>query len=160
MTRQDTHDSPDQDALLASRLEVLLEQAGELIEQLETISEQQRHAIESAQVSQIVEVVANRDPLVQSMLRVGEELRTYIEDERVRSVVGVSVMENALHRVASFEHKMKHLRERDARDQELMERTRDALARQLSGMNSGTSALRAYSTRSQSPNPTMQDKRG
>ena len=160
MTKADEQSLSDQDAVLASRLETLLQQASELIDQLEAISEQQRHAIESAQVTQIVEVVAKRDPLVQSMLRVGEELRIYIEDDRVRSAIGVGVMEDALHRVAGIEHKMKHLRERDAKDQELMEKTRDSLARQLSGMSTGTNALRAYSTRSKSTNPTMQDKKG
>lgn len=150
----------DQSSLLAARLGALLDEAGTLVDQLGAVGEQQSHAIESGQVRQIVEIVATREPIVRALVRVGEELGALIEDDSTRAMLGDEVMERALRRMAVYEHTMKRLRERDARDQQRMERTRDQLASQLAGMGSGKSALRAYSLRPQTPNPTMQDRRG
>ncbi|MBO6738863.1 MAG: hypothetical protein JJ916_03295 [Phycisphaerales bacterium] len=146
--------------LIESRLDALLEETGTLVEQLEAVGAEQRHAVESGQVQQIVEVVAKRDPLVQSIIRVGEELGAFIEDPETKATISPHVLNAALLRIAGYEHTMKRLREQDAQDQQVMEQTRDKLASQLSGMGSGQHALRAYSTRPKSPNPTMQDKRG
>lgn len=150
----------DQIALLESRLESLLNEAGELVDQLQAVGAEQRHAIESGQVQQIVEVVAKRDPIVQSMIRVGEELGAFIEDPATQAVISEQTYSGALLRIAGYEHTMKRLREQDARDQAQMEKTRDKIAAQLAGMGSGKSALRAYSSRPATPNPIMQDKRG
>ena len=130
-------DAQDRADLLAARLEALLAETGSLVDQLEAVGDQQHHAIESGQVRQIVEIVETREPLVRSLVRVGEELNAFI-----------------------YEHTMKRLRERDAQDQQCMEQARDQIASQLAGMGSGKHALRAYSTRSQTPNPIMQDRRG
>ncbi len=150
----------DHSSLLHARLEALLTHAGTLIEQLEAVGNQQRHAIESEQVQQIVEVVAIREPIVRGMVEVGEELGAFIEDPATRSTLGKATLERALRQVASFEHAMKRMRERDAQDQERMEQTRNKLAQQLAGTGTGKSALRAYSTKTATPNPIMQDKRG
>ena len=161
MTTPGTNQTPeDHAAMLEARLESLLEETGTLVEQLEAVSAQQQHAIESGQVQQIVEVVAKREPIVKGLVRVGEELGAFIEDPTARDTLGEQVFNGALRRIASYEHTMKRLRERDAQDQERMQLTRDQLASQLASMGSGRSALRAYSVRSQTPNPIMQDRRG
>ena len=150
----------DRLAMLESRLGSLLDEAGELMDQLQAVGDQQRHAIESGQVAQIVEVVAKREPLVQSMIRVGEELGAFIEDPETKSDLPDRTLNAALKRIAGYEHTMKRLREQDARDQLQMEKTRDQLASQLAGMGSGQNALRAYSTRTPTPNPILQDREG
>jgi flagellar biosynthesis/type III secretory pathway chaperone len=154
------HPNEDQIALLEARLESLLEETGTLVEQLEAVSSQQQHAIESGQVQQIVEVVAKREPVVQGLVRVGEELGAFIEDPSTRSAIGDQAYNAALRRIAGYEHTMKRLRERDAQDQDRMQAARDQLASQLASMGSGRSALKAYSVRSKATNPTMQDRRG
>lgn len=153
-------DAQDRADLLAARLEALLAETGSLVDQLEAVGDQQHHAIESGQVRQIVEIVETREPLVRSLVRVGEELNAFIEDRDARTALGDEIMERALRRIAIYEHTMKRLRERDAQDQQCMEKARDQIASQLAGMGSGKNALRAYSTRSQTPNPIMQDRRG
>jgi len=158
--RQTEAHPEDQSALLAARLGTLLDETGTLVDQLGAIGEQQSHAIETGQVRQIVEIVATREPIVQALVRVGEELGALIEDSSTRTMLGDEVMERALRRMAVYEHTMKRLRERDAQDQQRMERARDQLAAQIAGMGAGKSALRAYSPMSRSPNPTMQDRRG
>jgi len=161
MTAPESHtEKQEQTAMLKSRLESLLDEAGTLVDQLQAVGAEQRHAIESGQVQQIVEVVAKRDPIVQSMIRVGEELGAFIEDPTTKSALSEQTLSSVLLRIAGYEHTMKRLREQDAKDQVLMEQTRDKLAAQLAGMGSGQSALRAYSSKSTPPNPIMQDKRG
>lgn len=150
----------DQSALLHARLEALLEQAGTLIDQLQAVADQQRHAVESEQVQQIVEVVAIREPIVRSMVQVGDELGAFIEDKATQQAIGKPTLERAMRQISSFEHAMKLMRERDAQDQQRMELTRNKLARQLAGTGTGKNALRAYSTKPVNPNPTMQDKQG
>lgn len=150
----------DQSALLRARLDALLEQTGTLIEQLQAVSDQQRQAVESEQVQQIVEVVAIREPIVRSMVQVGDELGAFIEDPSTQQMLGKPTLERALRQIASYEHAMKLMRERDAQDQQRMEQTRAKLVRQLSGTGTGKSALRAYSSKNTNPNPIMQDKRG
>lgn len=149
----------DQSTLLRARLETLLGQIGALIEQLQAVADQQRHAVETEQVQQIVEVVAIREPIVRSMVQVGDELGAFIEDTATQRLLGTPTLERALRQIASYEHAMKLLRERDAQDQEQMEHTRDKLVRQLTGAGTGKEALRAYSTKPTNPNPIMQDKR-
>jgi len=155
-----TRSADDQSALLHARLEALLEQTGSLIEQLEAVGNQQRHAVESEQVQQIVEVVAMREPIVRRMVEVGDELGAFIEDKSTQQMIGKATLERAMRQIASYEHAMKLMRERDTHDQDRMERTRAKLVRQLAGTGTGKNALRAYSTKPTSPNPIMQDKEG
>lgn len=161
MTTPETHNQhQDQPALIESRLDSLLTEAGDLIDQLQAVGAEQRHAVESGQVQQIIEVVAKREPIVQSMIRIGEELGAFIEDPTTKQTIPERVLNGALLRIAGYEHTMKRLREQDAKDQLLMEQARDKIASQLAGMGSGQSAMRAYSSKSKATNPIMQDKRG
>lgn len=148
------------DEALCARLDSLLGEAATLIDQLQGVGAEQRLAVESGQVSQIVEVVAKREPIVRSIVRVGEELGAFIENPASKGGVGEKALNAALLQIAGFEHTMKRLREQDHEDQAKMERSRDQLAAQLSSMSTGQSALRAYSSRTPAPNPTMQDRRG
>jgi len=145
---------------IESRLDGLIERARDLMEQLTAVSDQQSDAIRSGDVAKIIEIIAQREPLVAQIVDVGEEIGAIVENDELMGVLGREKQGEALRRISTIEHAMKRLRERDGRDQELMVETRDAMARQLAGMGSGKSALRAYSTRSQTPDPIMQDRRG
>ncbi len=145
---------------LGQRIDALLDEAQGLIDRLRVVSDHQQGAVESGDVARIVEVVSQREPLVSSIVRVGEEIGAFIENRELMALVPEPSRSEALRRISGFEHAMKLLRERDARDQRLMEQARDRLAGQLSGMSHGKSALRAYSTRARTPDPIMQDRRG
>lgn len=145
---------------LGHRVEALLDEAQALIDRLGLISASQRDAVESGDVVRIVEVVAQREPLVRAIVRVGEEIGALVENPRLVAMLPDDQRTGALGRIGALEHTMKHLREQDAHDQQLMERARDRLAEQLSGMGTGKTALKAYSARPANPNPTMQDRRG
>ena len=152
--------SKDQPDPIRERFDALVDEAQELIDSLSVLSGQQRHAIEGGDVAQIVEAVAQREPVVRAIVRVGEELAAFIEDPKALAGIDEQHRTQALLRIAGIEHAMKRLRERDAQDQQQMERTRTQLARQLAGMGAGKTALRAYSSRSQTPDPIMQDREG
>ncbi len=144
----------------ASRLNSLVDEAQELMDQLCALSEGQSKAIESGDVAKIVEVVSSREPVVLGLVSVGEEIAAFIQDPRMIASVHEQDRKDALGRIASIEQMMKRLREQDAQDQKMMESARDKLAEQISGTGAHQNALRAYSSRSSTPNPIMQDREG
>ncbi len=143
-----------------ARLTTLVDQAGELMDQLSSISDGQRDAIKAVDVEQIVEYVARREPVVSQLVTVGEEIAAVIQsfDEGLQKP-DVSY-NDALTKIASIEHAMKRLREQDAQDQQLMEEAREKLASQLASTGTNQNAMRAYSSRPNTPNPTLQDRQG
>lgn len=143
-----------------SRLAFLVDEASMLMDQLNSLSETQRESVNTGDVEQIVQVVQAREPVVRHIVRVGQEIGAFIENPEMISKLSDSDRDEALKRISAIEHAMKRLRERDAQDQSLMEQARDGLANQLSGMGAGQSALRAYSTRTTTPNPILQDRKG
>jgi hypothetical protein len=144
----------------SARLNALVDEAQVLMDQLCSISEGQGDAIKSGDIAQVVEIVVNREPVVQSIVRVGEEIGAFIADPSMIDRVDDADRAAALGRISSIEHAMKRLRERDAKDQQLMEEARDGLADQLAGMGTNQNALRAYSNRTGTPNPILQDRQG
>ena len=142
-----------------SRLNGLVDQAGELMDQLAEISAGQSEAIQAVDVERVVDFVSRREPIVRRLVVVGEEIAAVIEaiDGGGQSH---SEHQDALLKITSIEHAMKRLREQDARDQQLMEEARDRLASQLASTGTNQSALRAYSSRGGTPNPVLQDRQG
>jgi len=155
--------TPDSDASASSqaaRLSSLVDQAKTLMDQLCDISNVQTDAIKSGEIDQVVEIVAKREPLVRGLVCVGEEIGAFITDPKMIGAVDDVQRSNALDRIASIEQSMKKLREHDAQDQKLMESARDGLANQLASMGAGMNALRAYTSRTATPSPILQDRQG
>jgi flagellar biosynthesis/type III secretory pathway chaperone len=143
-----------------SRLHFLVDEAQVLMDRLCDISQQQSQAIEAGEVEQIIEIVTIREPVIRNIVRVGEEIGAFIQDPDSIKQVDRVQRDEALNRIASIEHAMKRLRERDANDQILMEKVRDAMADQLAGLGNGKNALQAYAARPNTPNPILQDREG
>lgn len=144
----------------STRLSTLVDEAQSMMDQLCTLSAGQSEAIQSGDIARVVEIVVGREPVVQNIVRVGEEIGAFIADPAMISTISDEDRASALKRISSIEHAMKRLRERDAQDQRLMEMARDGLADQLAEMGAGQNALRAYSKRSGTPNPILQDRQG
>ena len=144
----------------SARLHSLIDEAQVFMDQLGSMGEQQSQAIESGDVVQILELVNSREPIVRGLVCVGEEIGAFIQDPSTLSKVSEQQRKDAMDRIAKIEHAMKRLRERDTRDQELMGSVRDQMASQLASMGTNQNALRAYSTRSGTPNPILQDRQG
>jgi flagellar biosynthesis/type III secretory pathway chaperone len=144
----------------SARLNALVDEASLLMDQLGAISADQHQAVESGDVAQIVEIVSKREPIIRGLVCVGEEIEAFINNPQAIASVGKDVCADALDRIARIEHAMKKLREHDAQDQKRMESTRDTLAEQLGTMGKGKKALRAYTSRTSTPNPILQDRQG
>ncbi len=147
-------------SLESARLNSLVEKAKVLMDQLSAIAVRQTDAIESGDIEQIVEIVTKREPVVRGLVCVGEEIDAFISNPEAIALVNERERSKAFDRISSIEHAMRKLRERDVQDQKLMESTRDRLADELGSMGTGMSALRAYTTRSATPNPILQDRQG
>ncbi len=144
----------------SSRLDSLVAKAKTLMDRLCAIADGQTQAIESGEIEQIVEIVAQREPVVRELVRVGEELDAFLSDSQAMDLINQDDRVRAFEQIGSIEQAMKKLRQRDAQDQKLMESTRDRLADQLSSMGTGMTALRAYTSRVSTPNPILQDRQG
>lgn len=155
-----THDSDVPAGTQTARLSSLVDQAKTLMDQLCDISSTQSDAIKSGDIDQIVEIVTKREPMVRGLVCIGEEIGVFISDPKMIGAVDDTQRSDALNRIASIEQSMKELREHDAQDQKLMESTRDGLADQLASMGAGMNALRAYTSRTATPNPILQDRQG
>ncbi len=143
-----------------ARLDSLIEQAQSLMAQLIDLSKEQSQIIESGDVAQIIEIVSLREPIVQGLVNVGEEIGAYIENKDAMASLQSKVRDEAIGQIASIEESMKIVRERDAQDQQAMERARDSMSGQLAVMGTNRSALKAYSSRSGTPGPILQDREG
>jgi flagellar biosynthesis/type III secretory pathway chaperone len=148
------------DGALGDRLSLLVDRAQSLVNQLDALSASQSEAISSGQVEQIIELVTTREPLVSEIVTVGEEIGAILSDPEFGSRLNEQVHAQTLDQISQIESVMHRLRDRDAQDQKRMETTRDELAGQLVEMGSAQSALRAYSGRSGTPNPILQDRQG
>ena len=144
----------------SARLDSLVDQAQDLMGQLSAVSNGQGMAIESGDIAKVVEIVTIREPIVRGLVNVGEEIGAFIQDPKMISKMSQRDQDGALKRIALIELAMKRLREQDAKDQGLMEAARDAMANELASMGTNQSALRAYSGRSATPNPILQDRQG
>ena len=143
-----------------TRLNSLVDEAQALMDQLGAISDGQHYAIRSGDIAQVLEVISKREPVVNGLVSVGEEIEAFIKDPGMLAKVPSDERSAALERITLIEIAMGKLREHDAQDQKIMESTRDGLASQLAGMGTGKSALRAYSSRTSTPNPTLHDRQG
>jgi len=144
----------------SSRLQSLVDEAKSLLDKLNSLSDGQRDAIESGDVEQIVEIVTCREPIVRGLVCVGEEIGAFIENPDTIGQIGQAERQIALDRIVLIENDMAKLRERDQQDQVLMQTTRDRIAEQLSGMGNNQTALRAYSSKANTPNPILHDREG
>ncbi|MGV6814881.1 MAG: hypothetical protein ACWA5W_07740 [Phycisphaerales bacterium] len=144
----------------ADRLGSLIEQADSLMGQLKSLSKEQALVIESGDVAQIIEMVSLREPIVQGLVLVGEEIGAFIENTEAMAQLSAAQRREALSQIAAIEGSMKEVRQQDERDQAAMEKVRDAMADQMSMMGAGQNALRAYSSRPSAPNPILQDRQG
>ena len=143
-----------------ARLDSLIEQAQSLMAQLVTLSKDQSQVIESGDVAQIIEIVSLREPVVQGLVSVGEEIGAFIENKQAMESLQSKDRDEAFSRIASIEETMKLVRDRDAQDQRAMEKARDSMSGQLAVMGTNRSALKAYSSRSGTPGPILQDREG
>jgi hypothetical protein len=145
----------------AAGIEALLRQQQELFTSLDALSIQQAELIESAQTDRLLEVLAERQVLIDAIAR----LNIDIEPWRARWSEFISALSEAERQhirqcVEAVAALAERIAARDDRDRSLMEARKGAIAAELGNINRGRGAMAAYSSGGPRPesSPRFQDR--
>jgi hypothetical protein len=108
----------------------------------------------------LVALLAQREPLVSDLARLGDELTAILDDPASARALGHAEHTQIRERLGQLSQVMARIRERDRQARTELQRRRDDLARRLATVNVASGASRAYSGSHRPANPTVQDTRG
>lgn len=108
----------------------------------------------------LVGLLAEREPLVGELARLGDELGAILDDPASARVLGEQEHAQIRERLGQLEQVMAKIRERDREARGGLSKRRDRLADELASVSNARGAIRAYSGAGRPANPTVQDSRG
>ncbi len=149
-----THES------LVLRVETLVDALKVSCDHLDRLSIEQGGCLRNGEIEAVVDVLARREPVLARLESIGDQITVIMNDEQCLDALGHDEVRQVRSRLGELEVFAGGIRERDAGNQELMLRQRDALAEQMSSIGHKKNAMNAYSTNRGTPNPTLQDRRG
>jgi ABC-type transporter Mla subunit MlaD len=128
----------------------------ELCSQLDAIGVQQQKLLETDQLEAFVESLSSRNPKIQALTRAGQTIEKLLDSDGV----DVRQIQSAREQLDEMSATIEGILRRDAQQQAIVEKRRDELSKQLTGVGVSRNAMRAYRGGSRSPNPTLQDREG
>jgi hypothetical protein len=143
----------------SSRFSAAVTRRHELYVRLDALSRRQSACVESEDTSVLLEVLAEREGIVQEIVGLSQEIERWGAPERLLGALGVAERD----RVEKADHEASRLAstilERDEADRLILEERRAALSAEMSGVSNGRTAMAAYGGRGR-PGPRMQDRNG
>ncbi len=137
-----THSQPD---LWLPRLTRLLLDQIDLASQLETIGQQQAHALASDEYDQYLACLADREPLIAQLLRLNEEIKPFMQQF---STLSVSLRSSQLTElqglIAKVDAQIATITQRDQAQMQVLKLRREETARQMTGVHLHRQAVGAY----------------
>ncbi len=131
------------------------------LERLERLAERQAALIERGDTDGLLALLAERQPLVDELAGLTEEVQPYREAwAEVARALGPVDGERAMREAEWMESAAARLAERDRRDAAMLEARRDALAQEISAMPSARGAVAAYSRGASAIGARFQDREG
>ncbi|MEO0484087.1 MAG: flagellar export chaperone FlgN [Planctomycetota bacterium] len=144
---------------LPRRLADLLDRQLGLYGQLDGLSQAQRGLIDDDEAEQLLDLLRQREFLVEQILRVNAELDPLLGHwERDRLTAGAATRTEIARRVESVQALAESVANRDDADRQALQRRRDAVADQLGSIGRGRGAVQAYG--SGAPAARYQDREG
>lgn len=150
MTASGPNDSPSQ------RIDALLSQMRMLCSQIDAIGHEQQRLLDEEKLEAFVASLNSRNPKIESLAQAGRLVEGFLATEGV----GVDQVESAKRQLDEMASMVEGILKRDAEQQVIVEKRRDELSGQLSGVGAARNAMRAYSGGDRRPNPTLQDREG
>lgn len=126
-------------------------------ERLCAISDEHSRLIDDGHIEEFVRVLDDRAPVIHALEKVSAELREILSDDTQAAARELAPVRREVDRLVSS---VRAVLERDAVNQRVVERKRDELANQLSGVNTSKGAIKAYSAGARRPGPKLQDRQG
>lgn len=149
-----THQRADEPQI--QRVDALLTQMRTLCSQIDAIGVEQQRLLDADELEAFIESLNSRNPKIETLAKTSVLVEQYLECDGV----GVDQVRSARSQLDEMSMTVAKILKRDAEQQIIVERRRDELSKQLSGVGTGRSAVRAYSGGSARPNPTLQDRKG
>lgn len=140
----------------SERVEALLQEMRTLCSQIDEIGTQQQRLLDADQLEEFVASLNSRNPKIQSLARTSELIEKLLASDGVN----VTQIQSARTQLAEMSSMVETILKRDADQQAVVEKRRNELSKQLTGVGASRNAMRAYRGGNRQPNPTLQDRKG
>lgn len=143
------------------RLSRLLHRQHDSARRLDELSIRQSAAIEAEDTDDLLRIVEDREPVVETMVAINRELEPF-----ARRSGGLFAGLNAAQRadleqqVAAVDSLLARVNERDRDDREKLEIARSVIAAELAATRAGRGAVAAYGKPTPTPGARFQDRQG
>jgi hypothetical protein len=144
----------------AGRVRALAMRMRELCLRLDELSTELSACVVSEEPEAVVALLAEREPVVTELARLGDELSAILDDPASARSLGHGEHAQIRERVAQLAEVMDRIRERDRKARAELQRRRDDLAGRLVQANTAGAANRAYAGSARPFGPTVQDACG
>lgn len=141
------------------RIDSMLGQMRMLCAQIDEIGQEQQRLLEADRLEDFVAALSSRNPKIESLAQAGVLVEGFLDCDGVGGIGGDQV-QSARRQLDEMAEVVAGILKRDAEQQVVVEKRRDELSRQLSGVGNSQKAVRAYSGGGHRPNPTLQDREG
>lgn len=145
---------PRPEGLPSERVDALLGQMQTLCSQIEQIGLEQQRLLDADELETFVTTLSSRGPKIELLAKAGALVEGILEADGL----GVDQICSARIQLDEMSAIVKVVLERDAEQQGVVEKRREELSKQLSGVGNTRSAMRAYSGGDRRPNATLQDR--
>jgi len=140
----------------SERVDALLGQMRLLCSQIDQIGIEQQRLLDEDQLEAFVASLASRNPKIESLAQAGSLVEGYLEADGL----GVDQIDSARKQLDEMSRVVAGILERDAKQQVVVEKRRDEISKQLTGVGKTKHAMRAYNGGSHRPNASYQDREG
>lgn len=145
-------------AMGGERATTLLERMSTLCAELEHACDTHDALLKNERYQDFIASLSERGASITALDRVSRELAGLLDPES--ESLTLPERDRVSARVDEFAKRVQKVLERDAAHQAAIEKERDALSSQLSGMRSSKSAMRAYGDKGRTPAAKFQDFEG
>lgn len=142
--------------LQGERIDALIGQMRGLCAEIDAMGLEQQRLLDEDMLEEFVASLNSRNPKIESLAQAGTSVEKLLQSDGV----GVGQIQTARQQLEEMSAMVAGILKRDAEQQVIVEKRRDELSKQLSGVGTTRNAMRAYSGGDRAPNPTLQDREG
>lgn len=145
----------------ARRMALLVREQRDLCVQLESLSVAQSAMVEGGDTDGVLEVLGQRQRVIDRMSHVNEDLAPLRERrEELLAVLGQAERHTVQMFISEINELVERVRTRDEQDRDTMERRRAGIAGEITGVTRARGAVAAYSGARTHSGPRFQDRQG
>ncbi len=127
------------------RLLRLLDEQLSLAGRLEALATRQRECVAGGDLPEVLDILAQREPIVSELTRTAEEVEPFVRDARSpASELDATQRHEVQERLTGIEERLEAVNRHDALDERTLTAMKDALAAEIAGLRLSRAAVGAY----------------